>query len=104
MSEKVEDNVEQAELDAYMEADFNGEYSEEKQISYLKERLGLVKEEYSQFVLLRQEAVAIKNDTRLADLSKMFRDNFLTRRYLVTRLRSMGQKVEDRFVPLSAKQ
>jgi hypothetical protein len=94
------DEVEEAEVNAYMEAE--AEKPEEKTRKlYLKSRYEGIKSEYRTLRLAKEEAEQRKDDKRITELTPHFRDNFKARKWAVTSLRAMVEALEDPFIPLS---
>lgn len=95
------DTVEEAEINAYMEPDESESPSREEQINYYRARYEQVKNEYKLLVLQKGEAEARKNEDILNRITTAFRENYKTRKVVVKELRTLGEPVEDRVVPIS---
>lgn len=95
------DEVEEAEVNAYMEA-ASEKPSDERRKLFLQSRYEQVKREYQDLRLLKEEAEGRKDDKRVNELTGHFRENFKARKWAVTQLRQAGANVEDPFIPLSA--
>ena len=92
---------EEAEINAYMEAQLGETISKDYEIAFLWKRYRGILDEYKGYRLVNDEAKKLGGTKRLADLSVGFRDNYESRQYLVLRLRELGEKVDDKFVALS---
>jgi len=90
---------EEAEINAYMEADYR--LPEERQIAYLKQRHTEIALEYENLKLQKSECEGRKYEDGLRRLQQIFRDNYIARKVVVTELRKLGEPVADPFVPLS---
>lgn len=99
-AETVKDDVEEAEINAYMESEEESP-SENEIKEYLYNRLREVKEGYKSLKLQKMELEATKNEQGLNQITKLFRNSFVARRFFVTELRRMGETVKDRFIPKS---
>lgn len=99
MADEKKEEVEEAEVNAYMEAELNGDLTDDDRKEFLTLRLDKIKAEYRGLRMLKEEYEKTKNPDALNQLSGDFRKNFLVRRYCVTELRRLGDKVEDQFVP-----
>lgn len=95
------DEVEEAEINAYMEAEAEKPKDDIRKV-YLKGRYEGIKSEYRTLRLAKDEAAERKDEKRLNELTQHFRDNFKARKWAVTSLRAMGEAVEDPFIALSA--
>jgi len=95
------DEVEEAEVNAYMEADSEKPKDDIRKV-YLKGRYEGIKSEYRTLRLAKEEAEQRKDEKRITELTPHFRDNFKARKWAVTSLRAMGETLEDPFIPLSA--
>ena len=98
MVEASDEKIEQAELDAYIDAGADVVKREDR-IAYLKARYEETKQAYDRLVLQHDELVGRKVDDGVAKMAGMLRDNYKARKYFVKTLRSMGETVDDRFVP-----
>jgi hypothetical protein len=98
------EKVEQAEIDSYMDVENSGGDgpTSEERLAFLKTRYAQVKEEYKLLQLQREEIEATKKEDLLPRVNQAFSANYKTRKFLVKELRKAGEKVEDRFIPLSA--
>ena len=95
------DEVEEAEVNAYMDAEAETPEEKTKKL-YAKSRYEGIKSEYKTLRLAKDEASARKDEKRLNELTTAFRENFKARKWAVTTLRQMGEAVDDPFIPLSA--
>lgn len=95
------DDVEEAEVNAYMDAEAERPADEIRKL-YLKQRYEGIKSEYRTLRLAKEEAEQRKDEKRITELTSHFRDNFKARKWAVTSMRQIGEKVEDPFIPLSA--
>ena len=95
------DDVEEAEVNAYMDAVAETPEEKTKKL-YTKSRYEGIKSEYRTLRLAKDEAAARKDEKRITELTPAFRENFKARKWAVTTLRQMGETVEDPFIPLSA--
>jgi len=98
---KTEKELEEAEIDAYMDLEIQDAEAPqpEERLSYLQTRYAQVKNDYKVLQLQKAEAEAKKDENMLNKLRGLFRENFKGRKYTVTELRKLGQKVEDPYVP-----
>lgn len=95
--------TEEAEVNAYMEAENSGieAPSEADRRAYLWKRYRETVDLYVALQLQKEECVGVKSESLMNSLTAHFRDNYKARRWIVTELRKMGEKVDDKFVPLS---
>jgi hypothetical protein len=100
MEAKKVDDVEQAVIDAYMDLDQNVKVgpSHEEQVAYLKARLNEVQRDYKILQLQKMELEKTNRQTELVNLQNMFKQNYLSRKYVVKELRKFGETVEDPFI------
>jgi len=91
------ERVEQAEVDAYIQAD--GALADADRLEYLKTRYEQVKMEYRNLQLNREEIEALKRDDLKGRVSEQFAQNYKARKWVVTELRKRGIAVDDKFVP-----
>lgn len=104
---KDAEKIEEAEYNAYMEAvAANGEIPKESERKdYYKARYNNVKTVYKSLILQKEEAEGYRDKDQkklwLDKLTPAFRDNYRERIRIVTELRTLGEKVDDPFVPLS---
>jgi hypothetical protein len=100
---KIEERkIEEAEVNAYMECADGQKPNENERRDWLRARYMDVIREYKQLLLLKEEVEYRKNDEAMNRLTQSFRENYKTRRWVVTELRKIGDTVEDKFVPRSA--
>lgn len=96
-SEDVEDAV----LDSYMEGDSAAPgalATAAEELLFLRKRYEFIKQDYKEKSLLKEEAKAKGDKQLIANLRTAFHENYTTRRYLVRRLRELGEKVLDPFI------
>ena len=97
---KEKDEVEEAEIDAYMETDDkDSDPSEAEWTEYLKSRYENVKGNYKLLKLQKMEFEGRKDENSMNRLNPLFAQNYRERKYIVSELRKLGIEVEDRFVP-----
>ena len=94
--EKVE--VEEAEVNAYMESVANEAPTNEEYIQYARARYDQIKKEYRALKLQKAEADARKSEDILNRITQAFRENFSARKWAVAELRSLGEEVNDPFI------
>lgn len=93
--------VEEGEVDAYMDDEraHDSAPTREEQVQYLKARLNVIKDEYKTFMLHKKEAEGTNRMDILGNLRDGFRKNYAARKWIVRRLREMGETVNDPFIP-----
>jgi hypothetical protein len=96
--------VEQGEIDAYADSEnagTAGPTGDERQ-AYLRARYEQIKIEYKSLQLQQEEYKCSKRDELVQKVREAFGHNYAARKYVVRELRKVGEKIEDKFVPLSA--
>ena len=93
--ELKEGDAAEAELHEYME---KGEVILEEWLAYVTARYDESKAQYRHLVMQKREAVMQKRNDIIEKLLTVFRSNLAVRRWAVTELRSLGQKIEDPFI------
>lgn len=94
MSDEVK--AEEAAVDAYM--DGVSEPSEMERVIYLRRRYVEVGFEYKTLLQIKEEATKTSNQMQLGQVRDGMMANYKARKYVVTELRKLGQKVEDKFI------
>lgn len=94
-------DIEEAELDLYMESADGEAPTEVERREYLRRRYQAIKAEYKLLQLNREELAGRggKADRQEAEISRAFRENYLARKWVVRELRKAGEPIEDKFVP-----
>lgn len=101
-SERQKVEVEEGVLNVYMDEDQGVRLSDIETLRFLRERYDGVKSEYKILLFNKRELEARKDEEGINRLTKAFRDNYKSRKWVVTELRLLGMSVEDRFIPVSA--
>lgn len=76
-----------------------------EQVEYLNARYVYIKDQAKRLQLEKSEIEGSKADSKaqgIATIRAAFAENYKARKYVVTELRRLGEKIEDRFIPLSA--
>jgi hypothetical protein len=79
--------------------------SEKDRKEYLKARYEFIKAQAIRLQLEKHELESVKADQKqqmLANIRTAFAENYKVRKYCVTELRKLGEKIEDQFIPNSA--
>ena len=92
------DEVEEGVINAYLDNEAAEAITKDEHVGFLKTRLRDVRKEYKILRLYQIEAEASKDEQRLAQLTKGFRENYKARKYCVQQLRALGEQVEDPFI------
>jgi hypothetical protein len=97
-AESAED--ERLELEAYRDLDNSSpeDAHNKEYVGYLRARYEQVKGDYTTLMCNQREAEGAKNDEMKNRLSTLFTTNYRTRKWLVRELRSLGEKIEDKFI------
>lgn len=99
--EKPVDDTE-ALVDSYMDNPDGEAPTDEDRKTYYGARYRAIKEEYKALLLNKEELEARKDEQALSNIRKAFTVNYKARKAVVIALRTLGEKVEDKAVPLSA--
>lgn len=94
-------NIEEAELQAYMDPDNYGDEGPDEafRIAYFQRRYEETREEYKRLCCEREEIDGMKKPELDATLNKAFKKNYQSRKYFVWKLKTFGNPVKDKFVP-----
>lgn len=92
--------VEPAEINCYIENPQEETPSQADELAYLRQRYREILQAYQTLLLQLSEAEGTDNAAMTTQLTKLFEGNYKTRRYLVQRLRELGEDVADRWVPI----
>jgi hypothetical protein len=95
VSEKEGFEIEQAELDKYMDVEC---LLEDTYLQHLRIRYSEILREYESFLCVQREAIESKREDLQSRMVGLFRNNYKSRKYIVMELRKRGEKVEDKFV------
>lgn len=90
--------VEPAEINCYIENPQEEMPSRTSELSYLRQRYQEILKAYQLLLLQWGEAEGTGNAAMTTQLTPLFESNYKTRRYLVQRLRELGEDVADRWV------
>lgn len=107
MSHDHKDEPEELAVEAYIDQITKSDEapSETERKQYLNARYQFVKDQAKRLQLEKMELEAIKTDQKnqlLMNIRATFTENYKIRKYCVTELRKLGEKIEDKFIPLSA--
>lgn len=94
-------DVEEGEIDAYMDSDNHPKDapSHADELDYCNMRYEQIKMEYKSLMLQKGEVDSSGREDQQSTLRRAFSNNYKARKWAVNRLRQLGQKVKDRFVP-----
>jgi hypothetical protein len=96
-------SVEEAAINAYMESLDGESLTDEDRREYLWAFLEEIRRVYKNLLAQKEQAKRMGNEEGLNQLTKLFRKNYEGRRDAVLELRRLGEKVDDKFVPDSAR-
>lgn len=99
---KKEDVVDESMVQAYMESPNGDGPTDQDRKDYFKARYENVKNTYRVLLLNKEELSLRKDEDAIDKLTKEFRKNYKERTVIVSALRTLGEKIEDKAVPLAA--
>ncbi len=107
MSHSHDKEPEELEVEAYMDQLPSGPEAptDKDRKDYLNARYTFVKDQAKRLQLEKAELESVKTESKkqvMDNIRSAFAENYRIRKYCVTELRKLGEKIEDKFIPLSA--